>query len=283
MAGRLSLAEQEAAGVDSYYAAGATKTKANTTLFVAWRDATVSVPPPERASKAEGIFSGQPGYIGVRAVRSMCFVDFDSIKAATAAMMRFQGTMGLTIDYDKDQGVATKRKRQTDQSTSRAKHEASSGSYYCCGCGTKALRTNGTLLSDMPARGTDGARVVDEVSGQQLAQLLLEPSATESPTLVKREKGKERQYRLVCRSCGQAIAYRSVPLPAEGKFLYVWPTAVRERPPTQEELHRAKIAREHQEREEPCSEGSATLGNAPPGEAATEGGEQGGVSAGNDY
>ena len=71
MAGRLSLAEQEAAGVNSYYAAGATKTKANSTLFVAWRDATVQVPVNERASKAEGIFAGQPGYIGVRAVRGM--------------------------------------------------------------------------------------------------------------------------------------------------------------------------------------------------------------------
>ena len=86
-------------------------------------------------------------------------------------MMRFQGTLGLTIDYDKDVGVATKRKRQTDESTNRAVHEASSGSYYCSGCGTKALRTNGTLLSDMPARGTDGAIVVDEVGGKQLAHL----------------------------------------------------------------------------------------------------------------
>ena len=38
-----------------------------------------------------------------------------------------------------------------------------SADYYCAGCGTKALKTRGTLLSELPTRGTDGAVVVDEV------------------------------------------------------------------------------------------------------------------------
>ena len=52
----------------------------------------------------------------------------------------------------------------------------------------------GTLLSAMPARGTDGARVVDEANGV-LKSMLLEPVAGAQPALVKREKGTERQYR----------------------------------------------------------------------------------------
>ena len=54
----------------------------------------------------EELFGGMPGFIGVRRVRSMTFVDFDSIKSATNAMVRYQGhrleadqrTPGLVID-----------------------------------------------------------------------------------------------------------------------------------------------------------------------------------------
>ena len=120
--------------------------------------------------------------------------------------------------------------------------EAQSAHYYCAQCGTKALRTSAQLLSAMPARSTDGARVVDEATA--LEQLLLdEPLLGSPPFLVKREKGTERQYRLTCRSCNFVIAYRSVPQRMEGKFLYVNPAAVRERPPTHKEMAEMRESR----------------------------------------
>lgn len=229
MAGLYSEAEQQKIGIDSYYSNAETRTKPNSTLFVAFRDASASVPAGEaRAAFAESLFSGQPGYGGVRYVRAMCFVDFDSIKNATSAMMRWQNHKGLAIDYDKDTGVAKKRKVDSEEYHGKNKRDAQSCNYFCVRCGTKALQTNGKLLSAMPARST-GARVVDEVVGA-LSSLLLEPIADAQPALVKREKGTERQYRLGCRSCAAFIAYRSTPVRTEGKFLYVDPEAVSDRP-----------------------------------------------------
>ena len=239
---------------DSYYAAGTTRTKANSTLFVAFRDYQPAVPASERASTAEGLFSAVPGYIGVRQVRAMCFVDFEDVKSATAAMMKYQGHRGLTIDYDKDTGVATKRKRERDEATVQGQKEAQSCAYFCVRCGTKALHTGGALLSTMPARGTDGARVVDEANGA-LKQNLLEPVAGAQPALVKREKGTERQYRLGCRSCAAEIAYRSTPELAVGKFLYVHPATLRERPLTQ--LEQAKASAQAVRAAEQAAHGSA--------------------------
>ena len=46
------------------------------------------------------------------------------------------------------------------------------------------------------------------------------------------EKGTEKQFRLGCRSCSAFIAYRSVAEAAPGKYLFVLPTAISERPPT---------------------------------------------------
>ena len=234
MAGRLSEAEAERFGVDSYDQRGATRTRANSTLFIAFRDATVKVPAAERGAYVEGLFHGLSGYVGVRQVRGMVFVDFDSIRSATGAMMKHQGQHGLTIDYDKDVGVANKRKREQGDHEEKAVYQATSSGYYCARCGTKALRTKGKLLSAMPSRGTDGARVVDESS--QLLQMLMEPVPGQQPARVQRAKGVEKQFRLGCRSCGAALAYRSVAVPAEGTLLYVDADALRDRPPTAIEL-----------------------------------------------
>ena len=232
MAGRLSDAKQVELGVDSYDALGATTTKSNSTLFIAFGQGN-KIPAAERASVAESIFSLSPGYVGVRQVRSMCFVDFIDIKSATSAMVRHQGQEGMTIDYDKDTGVAGKRKRERDEDTRRGAHEAQSMSCYCDACGTKALTTNGVLLSAMPTRSS-GDRVVDEATA--LTVLLLVPIPEAQPALVRRAKGTERQYRLGCRSCGRFIAYRSAPpQQAGGKYLYVDASAIRDRPPTSRE------------------------------------------------
>ena len=49
-----------------------------------------------------------------------------------------------------------------------------SADYFCACCGTKALRTNGALLSELPTRGTDSATVVDEAE---------QPSQTVCPSV----------------------------------------------------------------------------------------------------
>eukprot|EP00900_Chrysochromulina_parva_P024114 jgi/Chrpa1/6336/Chrysochromulina_OHIO_Genome00013331-RA len=193
MAGRLSAAEQERLEVDSYYNRSSSRTKPNSTLFISYRDVKPHVPKEERAVHAEGLFSAIQGYIGVRQVKGMCFVDFDGIKASTAGMMQYQGHNGLTIDYDKDAGVAGKRQRETDEKTARAQHAASSCSYFCVSCGTKALRTNGSLLGEFPVRGTDGAHVIDE---SKLDTLLLDGIPSAQPARVQRPKGVEKQWRL---------------------------------------------------------------------------------------
>jgi len=220
MAGLLKDAEQTKLGLDSYYAAGATRTLANSTLFVTGFGTVEKL---KRYEVVESIFSAQPGYRGTRQVRSIMFVDFDSIKAATSALVKHQGRKlytghdGLTIDYDKDVGVASKRKAEGERSTEKLAHEANSADYFCAACGTKSLRTSGSLLSAMPCRSTDGATVVDE--SKQLGALLL--TAAEQPVLVRRTKGVEKQWRLQCRSCSTSVAYRSAPTTSAGSFLYI--------------------------------------------------------------
>lgn len=218
MSGLLTSAESNSLNLDTYYAASATRTPANSTLFVSNFG---QVPQAEVVASIERLFGEMRGFTGVRKVRAVCFVDFDSVKAATTAMVKFQGHQlhpndaGLKIDYDKDKGVARKRKLEDEQQQERRIHQANSDDYRCAVCGTQALRTSGVLLSVLPTRSTDNAIVVDE--SKQLAELLLD--CADDPVLIRRPKGIERQYRLCCRSCRQAIAYRATPTPQS--FLYV--------------------------------------------------------------
>lgn len=228
------------ANVDSYYEAGTTRTKANSTLYISFSEVS-DVPRPARAVYLETLFSKCPGYTEVRQVRQMVFVDFVDIKSATAAMMRYHGHNGLIIDYDKDVGVAVKRKREQAATAARHKRDAQSGSYYCARCGTKALRTAGTLLSSMPTRSTDGAAVVDEGAGQ-LAALMLDPLADAQPARVARAKGVEKQFRLGCRSCGALVGYRSTPTAQAGKYLYVHPEHLTEFQPSAMHTSDAAVA-----------------------------------------
>jgi len=85
MAGLYSSSERAKIGLDAYAALGATRTKATSTLFV--RHAPRSI----KAVHIESLFSAAKGYIGVRHVRSMFFIDFESIAEASNAMVRFQG------------------------------------------------------------------------------------------------------------------------------------------------------------------------------------------------
>ena len=124
MAGRLTQTEQQAFDVDSYYNRSTSRVKASCTLYVSFKNAAPPVPTAQRALETEKIFGEQPGFCAVRQVRGTCFVDFDGIKASTAAMMKFQGQTGLTLDYDKDLGVATKRQRESTERTERAQTAA---------------------------------------------------------------------------------------------------------------------------------------------------------------
>eukprot|EP00966_Prymnesium_polylepis_P130120 3009143-Prymnesium_polylepis.1 len=63
MAGLLKDAEQTKLGLDSYYAAGATRTLANSTLFVTGFGTVEKL---KRYEVVESIFSAQPGYRGTR-------------------------------------------------------------------------------------------------------------------------------------------------------------------------------------------------------------------------
>lgn len=155
----------------SYYGAGATRTKANSTLFV--RNAPSAV-------AAEGLFGGMPGYIGVRQVRRMLFVDFVDVKAATNAMVRFQGHRWgetlpkLVIDYDKDTGKAGKKGAEQAERLAKQQRANKSADYYCCRCGTKALKTcNGvqaalrTNARALPLRNFETARARARAAAQR--------------------------------------------------------------------------------------------------------------------
>lgn len=234
MAGLLTKAETSDAGLDSYYASATTRTKPNSTLFIAFDQDGPE--PDERASMAERLFVEGQGYVGVRSVRNLVFVDYADLRGATAAMMKWQGKHGMTIDYDKDDGKAEKRRAEADAITAKRLKESDSVDSFCGTCGTKALRTGGKLLSAMPTRST-GDIVVDEA---HLASLLLEPTAGAQPCLVRRAKGTEKQFKLSCRSCSTVLAYRSTATPAPGKFLYLLGSALRETPLATEELRRRR-------------------------------------------
>lgn len=89
---------------------GTTRTKQSTTLFIANIPHEISNG-PRFSDIMTAAFSGDPGFFGVRLVRAMCFVDFESIADATKSMVKHQNErlpgvglqrMGLMIDYDKD-------------------------------------------------------------------------------------------------------------------------------------------------------------------------------------
>ena len=84
-AGHYSEAEKKAIGLDSYSERGATRTRANKSLFV-----RAFFPDGYNAREAamERLFSACTGYLGCRAVRGMCFVDFEDIRGATNAMLK---------------------------------------------------------------------------------------------------------------------------------------------------------------------------------------------------
>ena len=88
--------------------------------------------------------------------------------------------------------------------------------YFCTCCGSKFLSLKGAPpLSSMGKRKTDGATALLESYTEDLYALRGEPKK------IKRPKGVEKQYPLTCSKCKVQIAYRSVPLNKQAKFMYV--------------------------------------------------------------
>jgi hypothetical protein len=95
--------------------------------------------------------------------------------------------------------------------------------YYCAYCGAHSLILD-VLVSELPLRSSDGARVVQ--LAKHATQLLLD----EGPAVkIKRAPGKaggpalvEKQYRYVCKGCGLPLAYLSFPFKdPSNKLLYL--------------------------------------------------------------
>lgn len=90
--------------------------------------------------------------------------------------------------------------------------------YYCAYCGAHALILD-RLISDLPTRSTDHARVVRTSKVQ--SKLILD----EGPCVqIKRTSTLvERQYRYLCKGCGLTLAYRSNPFDdiVNQKYLYL--------------------------------------------------------------
>jgi len=89
---------------------GTTRTKQSPTLFVTNIPQGISSSPTFEKQMRQ-VFEKDAGFFGVRIVRKMCFVDYESIPHATKGMIahqnfRFHGISlnhgGLLIDYDKD-------------------------------------------------------------------------------------------------------------------------------------------------------------------------------------
>lgn len=213
-------------GVGVYSGGGVmTKTEAKRTLFV------TNIPSGCELSEVEKIFCERTGFVSFRSVRRMCFVDFEQVSHATAAMRELQGhklpgggEKGLAIDYDKDH--VSKRNRNYEiqrRDAEREILEKTLTNYNCAACGAKALSIGQEkTLADLPVRGTDRSNVVQEDT------LLYNLSVCRGESVaIRRAKGIERQWRLLCTQCELPLAYRPVPLDQKTKYLYVMADAVK--------------------------------------------------------
>ena len=134
--------------------------------------------------------------------------------------------------------------------------------YFCTCCGSKFLSLKGAPpLSSMGKRKTDGATALLESYTEDLYALRGEPKK------IKRPKGVEKQYPLTCSKCKVQIAYRSVPLNKQAKFMYVLADALSPDP--------KKRVRVDGDSEEAAGSGSGAGSGAGSGVGADAGGNTG--------
>ena len=210
---------------------GATMTKPSSTLFV------TRLPRDFKVKKLKALFKACDGYVGLRQVRALVFVDFESAKTATRAMRKHQGaklpscgggSKGIAIDFDKDD-VAKRNKNYERQKQEREREEAlaakraSQRPIFCSACGTVVFSVHLACkaLAAVKRRGTDNAWALNE------AKLLRDFRLCRGETkLIRREKGVERQHRFNCANCEIFVAYRPKPRSEPSKFLYIVPGGV---------------------------------------------------------
>jgi RNA recognition motif-containing protein len=93
--------QKQSGGMGTFHGKGFTKTAQNNTLFV------TNIPSNVKMAQVSDLFKASDGFLRVRPVHHLAFVDFDTIAHANAAMRRFQdhkfpgAQQGLQIDYDK--------------------------------------------------------------------------------------------------------------------------------------------------------------------------------------
>jgi hypothetical protein len=221
------------------------KTKPASTLFI------TMIPNGVSMETIDEVFKAEPGYFAFRTVRQMVFIDYNTTYAATAAMRKlqnhkfpgFESSRGIAIDYGTiplsphnpgfliypaflpDKDPTSKRNKQYERQSKDAQKQARESSLTkvrCVICGTRCLKlANNSAIKDLPKRKTDGSFVIDEA--KQLRDLRVCKGESK---MIKRPKGKEKQYRLNCTACDVCLGYRPVPLDTPTKYLYVLSGAV---------------------------------------------------------
>ncbi|BBN17592.1 hypothetical protein MPTK1_7g15590 [Marchantia polymorpha subsp. ruderalis] len=163
---------------------------------------------------------------------------FVAFRRATAAIWRtnshkFSPTdEGILVSYDKDdneeRGGWSVRKRE-DEKRKRQETDATRIHYHCSACSHFCLKLV-VPLTELPARKTDGSRVVD--MAKDLVHLMCAKGGVK---LLKREKGTEKQFRYNCELCDLCVGYRPVSYEQETKFMYVLPEALSRRDAEQQQ------------------------------------------------
>ncbi|KAA0160328.1 hypothetical protein FNF31_04345 [Cafeteria roenbergensis] len=213
-------------GAAGVYAGGAvTRTRTNKTLYV------TAIPSGVTMDMVEDLFKGEPGFLGLRPVRRMCFVDFEDARYATSAMRKHQGHAfggkgsGIAVDFDKD---STKKRDHNaeKQRLQRMMREQlmATDSYACVVCGDVVLNLEpGHDLEALPRRSTDGATAVSETTTLRRLRVCRVPRR-----LLKRGGDvAEWQYPVACPNCNVLLGYRAAELGTPSPWLYLHDGAVK--------------------------------------------------------
>lgn len=179
----------------------------------------------------ENLFKGEPGFLGLRPVRRMCFVDFEDARYATSAMRKHQGHAfggkgsGIAVDFDKDN--TKKRDHNAEkQRLQRMMREQlmATDSYACVVCADVVLNLEpGHDLEALPRRSTDGATAVSEATTLRRLRVCRAPRR-----LLKRGGDvAEWQYPVACPNCNALLGYRSAELGTPSPWLYLHDGAVK--------------------------------------------------------
>jgi hypothetical protein len=244
-----ALFAQAGSGAGLWTGKEVTRTLPTSTLFIS------NVPEDTPPSAISSLFSNLSGFVACRSVRALYFIDFSSPTAATAAMRQRVGSLaagkyeGIVIDFDKD-SVAKRAAART--------REARDVPFFCALCRMPVLYASaGARVDELPKRKMDGALVLFETpeggagaaaktgdaAGARAALGTGTAGGAPRFTLVqchakpgemvalRRDDGRvEKQYTLLCPSCGVRVAYRAAPRPAPSPYTYIYAGALTHTP-----------------------------------------------------